>query len=489
MLQRVLERVELVVALAHPRAPLGRVEEPLLGDDEAAGLRPPLPHLRRRHLLDDVVRLPLAEPADLAAEPHDELLLLLLLQRVGPEVHHHALQHVRLDLDRAQFLRGDLAVLLGKVLAGALAGAAEREVGFVRRFARSTDPSRACRRGRSSCGAFYEKSQAEALSAVAAARDGALGGQRSDARAAIVDARCATSDMRARRAADANNSRGAGGGARGGAPEAHRAAGGRAGPRALPAAARPRHRCSGADVPRRSATLKLALKLRPFSGEVVTLAGTMTVIWCVAAVPDGRIITGSDDEHRQGVARRRVRAHHPGAHAALRAVAVLPGGARFVSGSLDGTVKLWTLDGTLERTFEVGGMALCIAALPDGVHFVVGLGPAARRRGLAVPRRRHARPHLQCARESRNRSSVYAVTVTRDGQHIISGGYDDLVKVWSVASKSLVSTCEGARPAWLWRWRRCPTASASSAAGPIATSGCGASTAPARRPSGCAPAT
>ena len=32
------------------------------------------------------------------------------------------------------------------------------------------------------------------------------------------------------------------------------------------------------------------------------------------------------------------------------AVAVLPDGARFVSVSNDGTVKLWTLDGALERT-------------------------------------------------------------------------------------------------------------------------------------------
>ena len=38
---------------------------------------------------------------------------------------------------------------------------------------------------------------------------------------------------------------------------------------------------------------------------------------------------------------------------------------------------------------------------------------------------------------------VNAVAVTRDGQHIISGSDDNLVKVWSVATKSLVSTCRG----------------------------------------------
>ena len=34
-----------------------------------------------------------------------------------------------------------------------------------------------------------------------------------------------------------------------------------------------------------------------------------------------------------------------------------------------------------------------------------------------------------------------ALAVTPDGQHIISGSYDKLVKLWSVATKSLVSTC------------------------------------------------
>ena len=36
-----------------------------------------------------------------------------------------------------------------------------------------------------------------------------------------------------------------------------------------------------------------------------------------------------------------------------------------------------------------------------------------------------------------------AVAVTPDGQHFISGSWDKLVKVWSVASKSIVSDCAG----------------------------------------------
>ena len=93
----------------------------------------------------------------------------------------------------------------------------------------------------------------------------------------------------------------------------------------------------------------------------------------MAAVPDGRVITGSRDATvklwRDGACERTIEAHVHN----VRAVAVLPGGARFLSGSPDGTVKLWTLDGTLERTFTVGSNVLCAAALPDGDFVVVGL--------------------------------------------------------------------------------------------------------------------
>ena len=115
--------------------------------------------------------------------------------------------------------------------------------------------------------------------------------------------------------------------------------------------------------------------------------------------------------------------------------AVLPGGARFVSGSDDDTAKLWTLDGVLERTFEVGGTVRSVAALPDGVHFVVGLGHKGEVRLY------HVDGTLVHTFEGHT-DVVRAVAVTPDGQHIISGSMT-LVKVWSVATKSLVSTCAG----------------------------------------------
>jgi WD40 repeat protein len=188
-----------------------------------------------------------------------------------------------------------------------------------------------------------------------------------------------------------------------------------------------------------SVAARNAIKVRRFSGEVVTLAGHTSAVWCVAAAPDGSVITGSYDETvkvwRDGACVRTFQAHA----GSVKAVAVLPGGARFVSVSFDCTAKLWTLDGAeaLERTFSVGSRVMCVAALPDGAHFVVGLDYPSR-----AVRLYHVNGTLVHAFKGHT-STVAAVAVTLNGQHIISGSEDKLVKVWSVATKSLVSTCFG----------------------------------------------
>ena len=74
---------------------------------------------------------------------------------------------------------------------------------------------------------------------------------------------------------------------------------------------------------------KLAMKLRPFSGVVVTLAGHSDAVWCAATAADGRIITVSYEVKvwRDGACERTIQAHTR----AITGVAVLPGGARIVS--------------------------------------------------------------------------------------------------------------------------------------------------------------
>ena len=206
---------------------------------------------------------------------------------------------------------------------------------------------------------------------------------------------------------------------------------------------------------------KIAFKARPFTGVVVKLAGHTRDLNGVAAAPDGRVITGSDDKTvkvwRDGVCERTIQAHD----SMVEAVAVLPGGARFVSVSADRTAKLWTLGGALERTFEVGTDLYCVAALPDGVHFVIGIGMGDNQGEVRLY---HVDGTLVHTFEGQrgpdsddddededwipdvnggHTDAVYELAVTPDGQHVISASSDTLVKVWSVASKSLVSTCRG----------------------------------------------
>jgi WD40 repeat protein len=188
-----------------------------------------------------------------------------------------------------------------------------------------------------------------------------------------------------------------------------------------------------------SVAARNAIRARGFSSAVVTLAGHDSTVNCVAAADDGHVLTGSwDDTVKVWRGDELVRTIE--AHAELvKAVAVLPGGARFISGSDDKTAKLFTFGGALERTFEVGSNVLCVAALPDGVHFVVGLGNGPNKGEVRLYHVDGTLVHTFTGHSK----AVWAVTVTPDGQHIISGAGDKLVKVWSVASKSLVSTCAG----------------------------------------------
>ena len=122
---------------------------------------------------------------------------------------------------------------------------------------------------------------------------------------------------------------------------------------------------------------KIALKLRPFSGEVVTVNGRHGYhdgeLNCVAVSSDGCIITGADSgkfklcessEYREYGEYERGHTGH------IMAVAVLPGQARFVSGAFDGLAKLGTMDGFIahERTFAVDHEVHAVGKRRDAVQ-------------------------------------------------------------------------------------------------------------------------
>jgi WD40 repeat protein len=200
------------------------------------------------------------------------------------------------------------------------------------------------------------------------------------------------------------------------------------------------------------AAAKEAQKLRPFTGKVVTLKaaecalGHKSEINAVAAAPEGVLVTGADKGLVRVWKKEEVVCTIEAHDAHVIAVAVLPGGQRFVSVSTDCTVKLWSLnkilaneDNVLERTFNMGSVVLSAAAV-DAERFVVGGWQEASLYHIDGTHLKTFEGHT---------SSVNALAVTLDGQHVVSGGYDTLVKVWEVASGDLVSTCEG--PAGLVR--------------------------------------
>ena len=176
------------------------------------------------------------------------------------------------------------------------------------------------------------------------------------------------------------------------------------------------------------------------SGEVLTLpAGRRendAIALEVGAAPGGFVITGSLDRnfdiYRDNELMHSIK--HPDM---VKAVAVTPDGMHFFSAA-GGTVKVWSRDGQLQRILNAGMWACVttIVALSDGVHVVLGTLDGR----LALYDDDDTLIHTFSA----HNCAVHGLAATRDGQHIISGGTQDMVaKVWSVTSKSLLSTCRG----------------------------------------------
>ena len=187
-----------------------------------------------------------------------------------------------------------------------------------------------------------------------------------------------------------------------------------------------------------SVAARNAIKVRKFSREVVMLA-PCTAVLCTerstAAFPDGCLVTGDQNGvvklWRDCACERTVLTQANTNGAQINALVVLSGGARFVSvSSGEATAKLWTLDGNLERTIEVGGDVIkhAITATPDGLHFVVGLCAPSNSPNNGEVKLYHVDGTLVHTFKGHH-GYVGAVVVTLDGQHIISGGYDKLVRV------------------------------------------------------------
>jgi WD40 repeat protein len=161
----------------------------------------------------------------------------------------------------------------------------------------------------------------------------------------------------------------------------------------------------------------------------------------MSVTSDGVIITATDGDDeldnvrfwRDGVC---VRSLQTNVHGTLHAVAALPGG-RFVCGHNDELAHVREVStgaiihpGTVHPDLFVW----CVAAMPDGEHFLIG-GQLAN--DVLLYNVDGTLIHAFTG----HGDVVNSVAVTPDGQHIISGSDDHDIKVWDAASKKLVCTC------------------------------------------------
>ena len=175
---------------------------------------------------------------------------------------------------------------------------------------------------------------------------------------------------------------------------------------------------------------KIALKLRPFSGEVVTLAEHGNCVTGVVVATDGSVVTGSWDMTikvwRDGACERTTQPHDR-----IDEVKLLPNGAELVSlhkGTR--TATFWTstcsLSSTVNIQHERPQFPQCIAVLHNGTHFVVGYHGDVKlfeRDGTLV---RTIEGH------SRHVVSLAAM----HGQRFLSGSDDHMIKLWDLHSEN-----------------------------------------------------
>ena len=187
----------------------------------------------------------------------------------------------------------------------------------------------------------------------------------------------------------------------------------------------------------------------PVRDEVHCLTGHAKQVECVAPCRDGRhIVSGSHDgtirlwDLSNGTEVRRFAGHK----GAVSSLAVSPDGQRLLSGSSDRTMRLWDLatGKELRRVDGFKGWVLCLAFAADGRHALSGAGDTSLRwwdldTGLEL-RRFQAEP----------RGWVLSVALSSDGKFAITGtgnqwngkewvtGLEHAMRVWDVATGQLL---------------------------------------------------
>ena len=186
------------------------------------------------------------------------------------------------------------------------------------------------------------------------------------------------------------------------------------------------------------------LIIGPLSGGLKTLDGHTDDISCAAVTPDGRTaISGSWNGTLKvwdiaNIATGRELHTLTGHTAYVPAIAVTPDGRTAISGSRDKTLKVWDIatGGALRTLTGHADAVLAVALTPDGRYAISG----SHDKTLKVW-------DIATGRELRTLTGhtdwVRAVAVTPDGRTAVSGSDDNTLKVWDIATGRRLRTLTG----------------------------------------------
>lgn len=173
------------------------------------------------------------------------------------------------------------------------------------------------------------------------------------------------------------------------------------------------------------------------------LYGHSGPVYCVVISPDGtRMMTAGHDRTIRIwdlASGKRVGKPLIGHLSGVRAMAVTADGRRIVSGSEDYTVRIWDLatgspvDAPLKGA---SGWVLSVAVTPDGTRTITGDhdGNVHIWDLTDVPRTESQSPAALSSAAQGHSFGVYALAVSPDGTRIVTGSWDDTVRVWDLAT-------------------------------------------------------
>lgn len=176
---------------------------------------------------------------------------------------------------------------------------------------------------------------------------------------------------------------------------------------------------------------------------LMVLEGHENAIYSVAITPDGKLaVSGSYDGTLKvwDLLSGKCTATFKGHKWDVRSVAVTFDGKGIVSGSSDNTLKVWDLaSGKCTATFKgQKGAVYCVAISPDDQRAVSGFSDGTLKVwDLASGR------CLATMEGHTDPIGYWALAVTSDGKQAVSGSFDKTLKVWDMQSGTCRATLEG----------------------------------------------